>query len=72
MISADVAIVYKEGITGSQFDVGGIDRIIIPLQVSSDIVELHRLSTAAFRVRINLIWSSIFVPSMYSVRLRAS
>jgi hypothetical protein len=72
MISADVAIVYKEGITGSQFDVGGIDRIIIPLQVSSDIVELHRLSTAAFRIRINLIWSSISVPSMYSVRLRAS
>ena len=46
---------YKEGITGSQFDVGGIDRIIIPLQASSDIVELHRLSSATFRVRNNLI-----------------
>lgn len=69
---AEVAIAYREGITGSHFAVGGMDRIIIPLQVSSVIVELLRLSTAAFRARSNLIWSSICVPSAYLVRLRAS
>ena len=72
IISDEVAIVYNEGITGSHFAVGGMDQIIIPLQVSSDIVELLRLSTTAFRVHSNLIWSSISVPSAYSVRLRAS
>ena len=72
MISAEAAIVYKEGITGSQLAVGGMDRIIIPLQVSSDITEWVRWSTAAFRVRSNLIWSCISIPSVYSVRLRAS
>jgi hypothetical protein len=34
--SADVVIGYNEGITGSHFGVGGIDLMIIPLQVSSD------------------------------------
>ena len=37
MISADVVIEYKEGMTGDHFDVVGIDLMIIPLQVSSDI-----------------------------------
>jgi hypothetical protein len=36
-ISAAVDIEYREGITGSHFEVGGIDRMIIPLHVSSDI-----------------------------------
>jgi hypothetical protein len=36
-ISADVVIEYNEGITGSHFGVGGIDLMMIPLQVSSDI-----------------------------------
>ena len=54
-MSAEVVIEYNEGITGSHFVVGGIDRMMIPLQVSSDIVEVLKLSTAAFRVRSNLI-----------------
>jgi len=56
-MSADVVIEYSEGITGSQFAVGGIDLIIIPLQVSSDIGEVLKLSTAAFRVHSSLICS---------------
>jgi hypothetical protein len=32
-ISAEVVIEYREGITGSHFVEGGIDLIIIPLQV---------------------------------------
>jgi hypothetical protein len=53
-MSAEVVIVYKDGITGSHFAVGGIDLIIIPLQASSDIPEELRLSTAALRVLSNL------------------
>ena len=49
MISAEVDIVYREGITGNHLAVGGIDRMIIPLQVSSDIVDVLRLSTVALR-----------------------
>src|ERR1700684_2234513 len=63
MMSAEEVIAYKEGITGSHFGVGGMDRIITPLQVSSFIAEVLRLSTAAFRVRSNLIWSWISAPS---------
>lgn len=67
VMSAEVVIEYNEGITGSQFTVGGIDQIIIPLQVSSDIAELLRLSTAAFWERSNLMWSCMSVPSVYLV-----
>jgi hypothetical protein len=37
IISAEVGIVYREGITGSHLAAGGMERIIIPLHVSSDI-----------------------------------
>jgi hypothetical protein len=63
---------YKDGITGSRFEVGGIDRIITPRQVSSDITEVLRLSSVTFRSRSNLIWSRISVPLTYSVRFNAS
>ena len=63
MMSAEVDIEYSEGITGSHFDVGGIDLIIIPLHASSFITDVLKLSTAAFRVRKSLIWSWISVPS---------
>ena len=52
-ISAEDVIAYNEGITGSHFGVGGIDRIMIPLQVSSDIVDVVRATA-----RLNLIRSS--------------
>lgn len=55
IMSAEVVIEYKEGITGSHFEVGGIDQMIVSLQVSSVIGEVLRLSTAALRVRSNLI-----------------
>jgi hypothetical protein len=54
-MSAEVDIVYRDGITGSHFDVGGMDLIMIPLQVSSDIISAPKLSTAAFLVRKILI-----------------
>ena len=37
MISTDVVIKYKEGMTGNHFCVVGIDLMIILLQVLSDI-----------------------------------
>jgi len=54
-ISADEVMVYREGITGSHLGVGGMDLIRIPLQVSSVITDVLRLSTAAFLVRRTLI-----------------
>ena len=53
-ISADDNIAYNDGITGSHFAVGGMDRIMIPRQVSSLITDVPRLLTVAFRVRIVL------------------
>jgi hypothetical protein len=50
IISAEVVIEYSEGMTGSHFVVGGIEWIITPLQVSSDITWVHKLSTAALQV----------------------
>ena len=50
MISAEDDIVYNDGITGNHFGVGGIDQIIIPLQVSLFITDVLRLSIAAFQV----------------------
>ena len=46
-MSAEEVIEYNDGITGSHFVVGGMDLMIIPLQVSSVIAELLKLSTAA-------------------------
>ena len=43
--------------TSNHFAEGGIDLIIIPFQVSSDIGSALKLSTAAFRTCSNLIWS---------------
>jgi hypothetical protein len=63
-MSAAVVIEYSDGITGSHFGVGGIDRIRIPLQVSSFIAEVLRLSMATFRVHSNLMCSWISVPSL--------
>ena len=54
IISAEEDIAYRDGMTGSHFGVGGIDQIIIPLQVSSSITEVLKLLTATFRVRRNL------------------
>ena len=71
-MSAKEVIVYREGITGSHFGVGEIDQRIIPLQVSSLIVDVLRLLTAAFRVHRSLMWSWISVPSAYNIQLRAS
>ena len=71
-ISAEEDIAYNEGITGSHFGEGGIDQMRIPLQVSSDIIEVLKLSTVAFLVCRTLIWSWISVPSAYRVRLSAS
>jgi hypothetical protein len=55
VMSAEEAMVYNEGITGSHFAVGGMEQIITPLQVSSVIGIVLRLSTAAFRVRRSLM-----------------
>lgn len=63
-MSAEVVIAYREGITGSHFAVGGMDQIMIPLQVSSVMVGVLRLSTATFLIRNNLICSWMSVPSM--------
>src|SRR6202522_2217597 len=49
-----------------------MDLIITPLQASSDIACVFRLSSAALRVRSSLIWSWISVVSAYSVRFNAS
>jgi hypothetical protein len=68
IISAEVVIKYREGMTGSHFVVGGIEWIITPLQVSSEISWVHKLSTAALQVQSNLICSCISVPSVYSVQ----
>ena len=40
MISADVVIEYKEGMTGNHFDVVGIDLMIIPaaLRVCNNLI----------------------------------
>jgi hypothetical protein len=43
--------------------VGGMERIIMPRQVSLFIAVALRLSTAAFRVRSSLMWSWICAPS---------
>ena len=53
--SEEEDIAYREGITGSHLVVGGIERIIIPLQASSSICVVLRLSTAILRVLSNLI-----------------
>ena len=50
MMSAEFVMEYNEGITGNHFVKGGIDLINIPLQVSSDIAWVLKLSTATFRV----------------------
>ena len=55
MISAEEGNAYNEGITGSHLTVGGMDRMIIPLQVSSVITDELKLSTAAFLVHNSLI-----------------
>ena len=55
--SDEEVMAYKEGITGNHFAVGGMDRIIIPLQVSSSNCVVLRLSTAIFRVLSNLMCS---------------
>ncbi len=60
-ISADETNVYREGIIGNHLAVVGIERIMIPHQVSSEIALVLRLSTAALRVRRSLIWSCILV-----------
>ena len=62
----------KEGITGSQLGVGGMDLIIIPLQALSPITLVLRLSTAAFLVLRSLVWSCTLVPSTNTVWLRSS
>jgi len=71
-ISADETNVYREGIIGNHLAVVGIERIMIPRQVSSEIALVLRLSTAALRVRRSLIWSCILVPSAYMVLLSNS
>ena len=53
-MSTDEVIAYRDGITGSHFDVGGIDQILIPLHALSPIVELLKLSTATFQIQSNL------------------
>ena len=74
MMSAEVDMVYRDGMTGSHFAEGGMERIIIPHQASSGIPwpSVLKLSTAALRVHNNLIWSSMSVPLTYSVRFNAS
>ena len=72
MMSAEELNLYSDGITGSHFMVGGIDRMMIPLQVSSVIGVVVRLSTAAFRILRVLICSWISLPSTYMVRFSAS
>lgn len=63
MISAGEVRIYREGITGSHFGVGGMERINMLHQVSLLIGVVLRLSMAAFRVRSNIMWSCIIVPS---------
>jgi hypothetical protein len=72
IMSVEVVIEYREGITGSHFVVGGINHIIIPLQVSSNMTWVLKLSTAALRVRSNLMCSCISASSVYSVRFNTS
>jgi hypothetical protein len=71
IISAEEDTAYNDGITGSHFAVGGIDRIIIPFQVSSFIADVLRLLTATFQVQRSLIWSWISVPLAKTIQLRA-
>ena len=72
MILAEEVMVYSDGMTGSHFVVGGIDQIIVPLQVSSFIGAVVRLSTATFCILNTSICSWMSVPSTYKVWLRAS
>ena len=57
IMSTDEFIEYSKGITSSHFAVGGIDLMIIPLQVLSVIAGVLRLSTATFLVQSSLTWS---------------
>ena len=72
IMSTDEFIEYSKGITSSHFAVGGIDLMIIPLQVLSVIAGVLRLSTATFLVQSSLTWSWISVPLTNTVRLSAS
>ena len=49
-MSAKDNIMYRDGIIGSHFGVGGMDQIITPLQVLSLIRKVLRLLIAAFWV----------------------
>lgn len=64
IISANEEIAHNKGITSSHFGSGGIDQIMIPLQVSLLIAEVLRLSMATFQVQRVLIWSWISVLSV--------
>jgi hypothetical protein len=67
IMSAEVVMVYNEGIVGSHLIVGGIDRIIMPLQASSVIAVVLRLSTAALHVQSCFTCSWMSVPLAYKV-----
>ena len=47
--SAVVVIVYKEGITGSHFVVGGIERIMIPFYESLSLPHVIQLDSSGLR-----------------------
>jgi len=50
MKSADEDMVYREGMTGSHLEDAGMDQIIIPCHVSSVMLCVLRLSTAALLI----------------------
>ena len=71
-MSDEVVKEYKEGITGSHLAVRGMERMITPLQCSSVIIPVLRLSIAVFHILSSLMWSWILDPSMNFVQLSAS